>query len=475
MDVHVTLGTRGDLAAQIYRQLLDAVLDGRLREGERLPATRTLADQLQVSRNTVAVAYERLTAEGYLAGRVGAGTYVCANTDVPRRRPRSAPSANGVRPRRGWESLPIADTAPADPPRYDFAVGVPDATLFPYQAWRRLVGRELRPGAIGSGDYAEPAGRSDLRTAIARHFGVSRAVRADADDVIVTHGAQQALDLIGRVLVEPGTCVAVEEPGYPPVRNLFRSLGARVVGVPVDAKGLVVDRLPRAARLVYVTPSHQFPTGTAMSLERRTALLSWAERHDAVVIEDDYDSEFRFSDRPLQPLQSIDRSGRVVYVGTFSKTMLPVLRLGFLVTPPALRPALRTAKQLADWHTDAVSQATLARFIDEGLLSRHIRRATRRYAARRELVLAWLVAHADLFTAVPSSAGLHTCASVTPGAVIDVGAAVRRAATMGVSVRSLAQYYAEEPPQSGLVIGYGAIPTDRIAAGLRHLTAALRD
>jgi GntR family transcriptional regulator / MocR family aminotransferase len=484
VDVHITLGGRGDLAAQIYRQLLDAILDGRLRVGERLPPTRVLAGQLAVSRNTVSIAYERLGAEGYLSGRVGAGTYISAPTAVVRRaRPRPARSAApdperpaaGVRPRRQWASLPLAGTAPAVTPQFDFSVGVPDRALFPFETWRRLIGRELRPTAIGSVDYADPAGHAGLRAAIARHYGVSRAVHASGDDVLVTHGAQQALDLIGRVLIEPGSCVAVEEPGYPPVRHLFQSLGARVVGVPVDASGLVVDALPRGARLVYVTPSHQFPLGSAMSLARRTALLSWAHDHGAIIIEDDYDSEFRFSERPLEPLQSIDQSGRVIYVGTFSKTLLPVLRLGFLIAPPSLLPALRTAKQLTDWHVDVISQATLAHFIDEGLLARHIRRAARQYAARHHLVVGWLRDEmADLLDLVPSTAGLHVCARLAAGAAVDVETAVRRAASVGVSVRSLAAYYAEAPGSQGLVLGYGAIPADRIAAGIAHLTAALR-
>jgi GntR family transcriptional regulator/MocR family aminotransferase len=474
MDVHITLGDRGDLAAQIYRQLLDAMLDGRLRAGERLPATRELARQLEVSRNTVAVAYERLIAEGYLAGRVGAGTYVCQLTAVagPARARRAPGGIRGARPRRIWQDLPPASTAPSARPRYDFSVGVPDKLLFPFETWRRLVGRELRPTAMETVDYGDPAGQPGLRASIARHIGVSRSVHASADDVLVTNGAQQALDTIGRVLIEPGTCVALEEPGYPPARYLFRSLGARVVGVPVDEGGLVVDALPRTARLVYVTPSHQFPLGTAMSLARRTALLAWAERHDAVIIEDDYDSEFRYSERPLEPLQSIDRSGRVIYVGTFSKTMLPVLRLGFLVTPPTLRAALRTAKQLNDWQTDPVTQATLARFIDEGLLSRHVRRASRHYAARHEQVVSWLRDN-DLLELVPATAGLHLCARLAPGAGVDVEAAVRRAARAGVAVRSLAGYCHDGGPQEGFVIGYGAIPTDRIGPGLALLATAL--
>jgi GntR family transcriptional regulator / MocR family aminotransferase len=470
VEFHVTLSGRGDLAAQIYRQLREAVLDGRLRPGERLPPTRELARRLAVSRNTVAAAYERLTAEGFLTGRVGAGTFVAAA--VTRARSRSAP-AGGVHPRRWWQTLATEPgSAWQGAPTFDFRVGIPDGRLFPLETWRRLVGRELRGAVVHDAGYQDPAGEPRLRTAIARYIGVSRSVRASADDVVVTGGAQQALDLIGRVLVEPGTCVAVEEPGYPPARRLYESLGARVVGVPVDAEGLDVTALPGAARLVYTTPSHQFPLGVPMSLRRRTALLAWAQRHAAVVVEDDYDSEFRFSDRPLEPLQGLDRTGRVVYVGSFSKTMLPMLRLGFLVAPASLRAALRTARQLSDWHGEPTTQAALASFIDEGLLARHVRKATRAYADRRERILAGLERYLDAWLdVVPSAAGLHLCAR-TGG--VDVEEVVRHAAGLGVAVESLATYRAMPADRPGLVIGYGAVRPETVNEGLRRLARAFR-
>jgi GntR family transcriptional regulator/MocR family aminotransferase len=474
VDFHVSLAGRGDLAAQIYRQLLDAIVDGRLRSGERLPPTRELARRIDVSRNTVAVAYERLMAEGFLVTRVGAGTFVCTEP-LDHGQPRSAPAGIGVAPRRLWRSIP----APARPqpvtPAYDFTVGMPDTRLFPLETWRRLIARELQPATIHSATYGEPAGHADLRAAIARYFGVSRSVRAGADDVLITQGAQQALDLIGRVLIEPGDCVAVEEPGYPPARLLYQSLGARVVGVPVDAEGLDVAAIPEAARLIYTTPSHQFPLGTPMSLGCRAALLAWAERRGAVVIEDDYDSEFRFSDRPLEPLQSLDRSGRVIYVGSFSKTLLPMLRLGFLVAPASLQPALRRAKQLTDWHGDLPTQAALARLIDEGLLARHIRKATREYAIRREQIIAALHHDfADWLRLVPSLAGLHLCARLAPGATVDVNLVVRHAQRSGVAVEDLARYCGTGPEQPGLAIGYGGIAAERIGAGLRRLAESFR-
>ncbi|MEV4597185.1 PLP-dependent aminotransferase family protein [Amycolatopsis sp. NPDC049253] len=460
MDFHVTLAGRGDLGTRIYRELRDAILDGRLRSGERLPPTRELAKRLSVSRNTVAVAYDRLTADGFLAGRVGSGTYVSA--ELPAGRTRHAPAGSALRPREVWRILPPLEPAGADP-EYDFRVGIPDARLFPLQTWRRLVSAELR--GTGFAHYGDPAGHAGLRAAIARHVGVSRSVRADADDVLVTQGAQQALDLLCRVLLEPGDRVAMEQPGYRTARLLFRSHGAEIVGVPVDSEGLRVSEVPARTRLVYVTPSHQFPLGTPMSLARRTALLDWAERAGALVIEDDYDSEFRFSDRPLEPLQSLDRAGCVAYVGSFSKTLLPVLRLGFLIAPRSLRDALRHARQLADWHGDHHAQAALARFLDEGLFARHIRKATREYAARHEHITTLLHEEfAGMLTPVPSAAGLHLCALSD----VDVVSAVARANEAGVGVQTLAGLCGDPAP-SGLVLGYGAVAPEKIAAGLAVL------
>ncbi|MFC5828708.1 PLP-dependent aminotransferase family protein [Nonomuraea insulae] len=447
MDVHISLEGRGDLAAQVYRQLLDAILDGRLRSGERLPPTRELARRLEISRNTVALAYDRLGADGFVVGRAGAGTFVSAAPVRGRAAPKGV-----VSPRPIWK-----DVEPPKGPtkaRYDFRVGIPDARLFPMETWRRLVSRELRVSAAG---YGDPTGHEPLREAIARHIGLSRSVHAGPGDVLITNGAQQALDLIGRVLIEPGDVVAVEEPGYPPARLLFRSLGARVASVPVDGEGIDVAAIPRAASLVYVTPSHQFPLGTPMSLARRAALLAWAERRRAVIIEDDYDSEFRFGERPLEPLQSLDRAGRVIYVGSFSKTLLPMLRLGFLIAPASLAPALRVARQLSDWHGELPTQAALARFIDEGLLARHIRKATREYATRHAMIAEALRAYV-----VPSTAGLHLCAlgvSVRPGP--------------DLAVETLEAYCGTTPARTGLVLGYGAIGTDAVPEGLRLLRSRM--
>lgn len=478
MDLHVTLTGRGDLAGQVYRQIRAAILDGQLSPGDPLPPTRELAIRLEISRNTVTAAYDWLTAEGYVAGRVGAGTFV--STDLPElaRRSLAAPQAvpgRAPEPLPIWQEIPVPGPPPGDrsePPEFDFRPGIPDARLFPYQTWRRLVTDQLRASTAGTGEYAEPAGELRLRAAIARHIGVSRAVPARAEDVLVTNSVQQAADLIGRVLLAPGACVAVEDPGWPPPYWLFRSLGARVVGVPVDSAGLVVEALPADARLVYVTPSHQFPLGVSMSLARRMELLAWAERNGAVVLEDDYDSEFRFAGRPVEPLRSLDRTGSVLYLGSFSKVLLPSLRLGFLVAPPSLHRALRAARYVVDWHTPVQTQLALARFIEEGRLARHIRRMRNEYQRRHQRIVATIAAAGDdRLALLPSTVGIHVSAYLPPGT--DAAAVVASARAAGVAVRSLSRYAVGAPVRPGLVLGYGAIPAARIPEGLTRLRDCL--
>ncbi|RFU39214.1 PLP-dependent aminotransferase family protein, partial [Actinomadura logoneensis] len=380
---------------------------------------------------------------------------------------RHAPAASPLRPRPGWSDLRAWPSRLPDVP-YDLRAGLTDTRLFPYEAWRRLIAAELRPGVHDIGD---PAGLPVLREAIARHAGVSRSVRASAADVIVTSGIQQALDLVGRVLLGPGAHVAVEDPGYPPAHLLFRSQGMRVTGVPVDAEGLRVDALPDGVRAVYLTPSHQFPLGMPMSLARRRALLDWARRRDVVIIEDDYDTEFRYGGRPVEPLQSLDEDGRVLYLGTFSKVMRPVLRLGFLVAPPALHDAFRMARYVTSWHGDPPVQAALARFIDEGLLARHVRRSRRIYQERHELIAETLgSAFAGRLTPVPCAAGLHLSATLSGRSDAE---AVRAAEAEGVALFPLSDFAVTEAPVNGLVLGYGAITADGIREALRRLDRVL--
>jgi GntR family transcriptional regulator/MocR family aminotransferase len=360
----------------------------------------------------------------------------------------------------------------SDRPVFDFRVGVPDARMFPYGAWRTLLGRQLRASAVGTGMPCPPAGHAGLRVAIARHLRISRGVRADPDDVLVTSGFQQAFDLVSRVLLEPGMTAAVEEPGYTPPRMVLRALGAKVFGVPVDAEGLIVEALPDHARLVYVTPSHQLPTGVAMSLRRRIALLSWARRQGAAIVEDDYDSEFRYTNQPLEPLHRLDRDGHVLYVGSFSKVLLPTLRLGYLVAPPSLRAALRAAKHVADWHTSVPFQAALAEFIDRGGLAGHVKRMRREYRQRHHRVLEALTGPLSTwFDVIPSSAGLHLGAYLKDGT--DLDDTLYRAATAGVGLWDF-RAVSTGVSRPGITFGYGGIATDRVDEGLQRLRESLQ-
>ncbi|WP_125777796.1 PLP-dependent aminotransferase family protein [Antribacter gilvus] len=489
MDLVVDLSHRAGRTDAVYRALRVALAQGRVTAGEQVPSSRALAADLRVSRATVATAYERLVAEGFLESRVGAGTFATAEASDARddvrdgrrtgatgsaRRPqetrRRAPGA--LRPRPGWHWTPHPVSGDAPVLAHDFRVGIPDASLFPFDAWRRVLAAESRLGGHAPGAYAGPAGLLRFREAVARYTGHTRGVRAGADDVIATSGAQQALDLVARVLLEPGDVVAVEDPGYPEARGVFALHGARVVPVPVDGEGLVVDAVPADARLVYTTPSHQFPLGMPLSLARRRALLAHASRHGAAVVEDDYDSEFRHGRRPLESLHALDRDGRVIYVGTFSKSLLPGLRVGYLVAPPSLRDALLAAKQLTDGHGPVHVQAALARFIDDGLLARHVRRATARYAERHEILLDALAGLP--VEPVPSAAGLHVTAYLAADPPPEGGSRglMTRARRRSVALETLGTFTVGHH-RDAVVLGIGAAETASIRPGIEKLAQLL--
>jgi len=473
MDLHVSLVGRRDLAGEIYRQLRSAILEGRLRGGQRLPPSRDMALRLAVSRTTVAVAYDRLISEGFATSRIGSGTFVSRHVTTPGARRRGHGTA--LRPRAVWTPV-SAPQREWEKVAFDFRTGIPDARLFPYEAWRGLMARQLRPLAVGTGSYGDPAGHPGLRDAIARHVGTARGVHADPDDVVVTNGTQQGVDLVARVLLGPGDRVAVEDPGYPLPRRLFAAMGLRIAGIPVDSEGLVVEAIPGDVKLVYVTPSHQFPLGISMTLRRRLALLAWAGRHNAAILEDDYDSEFRFGGRPIEPIQMLDTSDRVIYVGSFSKTLLPTLRLGFVVVPPSIRDAVHTAKLLTDWHTPWPEQAALAAFIDTGLFARHVRRMRTVYLARHDLIARTLKrSFAPSLRLVPSSIGLHLSAIAAKASPAEIAEIVRRASASGVECQPLAMFAVSDSPRAGIVLGYGAIDTARIDEGLDRLRRCFGD
>ncbi len=459
-DLHLALGGGQSLTDDVYQQLKDAVLEGRLQPGQALPSTRALAKRLSLSRNTVTFAFERLTFEGYLVTRVGSGTFVADARRPGATRPKKAES---LRPRPALERLAGTLKPRTKPAAFDFRTGAPDPSLFPWTQWRSLVANQLkgRRPVVG---YPPPEGDETLREAIARHLGVTRGITAAASDVLITSGAQQAFDLIAKALVEPGDCVAVEDPGYPSVRAALQLHGARVVPVPVDDEGLLVERIPNEARLVYVTPSHQDPLGMRLSLPRRLALLAWGGRRNAAILEDDYDTEFRFDGRPLESLHALDRDGRVIYVGTFSKVLLPTLRLGFLVAPANVMPALKVAKRLSDSHGTIELQRALADFLTEGLFARHVKRLHRLYGERREALHAAAEEHLGRWLVpVPSVTGLHVT-FVAPKPVDDEAWA-QRARAKGVEVEALSPYCLEAP-QTGLVAGFGLLTPAQIREGL---------
>lgn len=469
----LALPERGRLRA-LHTQLRAAMQDGRLRAGQALPSTRALAAALGVSRNTVVGAYERLLSEGYLSARQGAG-YLVADLLPARRAAAMSSAAVGDRrlqPR--WREAILPVSSPLPPVRLDLRVGVPDLGCFPFEVWRRLSAQALRALSRAPAEYDAAEGRPALRDAIAGHVSYARAVSCRADDLVVTNGAQQAFDLLARILVTPGrTVLAVEDPGYPPLRAAFEAAGAVVVPVPVDAEGLVVDRLPAEARIIYVTPSHQYPLGMAMSPARRQALLAFARQRGAVIIEDDYDGEFRYGGRPLDALQTLDRDGVVFYVGTFSKSLFPALRLGYVVTPPWAMAALMQARRLSDWHGDVLAQDTLARFIAEGHLARHVRKMRRCYALRREAWLDGITRHATgILEPVASDAGLHVAARLRDG--IDAGAVVRGAAADGLRIEALTDHTLARPASPGLIFGLGSLAAERMDEAARVLAQVLR-
>ena len=476
MDLHIVIDRDQPLGEQLLRQLRGLIRGGRLAAGAQLPPTRLLAEQLGLARQTVAEAYERLTLEQLIEARRGRGSFVRA---LPAGEPdRPAPTAARLASAEriaAFQALPVPLLRFADSPlaRFDFIGGSPEPALFPHEDWRRHLHAAQR--ALGQGSaHAPPAGQSALREAIAEHLAYARGVRCTAADVIVTQGAQQAFDLLVRVLVGPGEVAAIESPGYPPVIGLLQAQGARIVPVPVDDEGLVTDALPPEARLVYTTPAHQFPLGVAMSAARRRALLAWAARSGAVIIEDDYDSEFRFEGQPRDSLQGLDTDGRVAFVGSFSKTLAPSLRLGYVIAPPALpslREALLHAKHLADVHGPSLLQNALARFMHEGAYRRHLRRCVAEYARRRERLMAGFAGPlSSWFTLLAAEAGFHQAALLKPGLAMDAPQLAALARRVDVGLYPLQSLGAG---RNGLLMGFGRVAAGDIDAALARVAGLL--
>jgi GntR family transcriptional regulator/MocR family aminotransferase len=458
----------------MFLWLRRAVLLGTLRPGERLPSTRDLAEQLRVSRTVVVLAYDQLLAEGFVLGRAGSGTYVAEGLSADR--PKTLQGSAKLRLSRfgaaAAAAAPVmelpARRAPSSRPHYDFSYQGSPVDQFPFETWRRILMRRARKAPVRALGYGLAAGSLALREAIATHLRRSRAVVCDASQVIIVNGSQQALDLAARVLMEPGDRVAIEDPHYQGARQIFLAAGARLHSVPVDRDGLNPAKLPARARLAFVTPSHQFPTGTILPLARRLALLEWAKRANAVVIEDDYDGEFRYEGSPVESMQGLDTEGRVIYVGTFSRTIFPALRLGYLIAPKSLVSAFTAAKWLCDRHTAALEQETLAEFIANGAYERHLRRARRVNGGRRRALLdAIATCLGDRVEVTGDGGGTHVV--LWPDTRDTEAVVIARAAAQGVGVYGLSGYCLAKPKRVGVLLGYAGMKEQDIREGIRRL------
>jgi GntR family transcriptional regulator / MocR family aminotransferase len=473
------MAPQGPARTRITQRICDAIkgqiASGLLGPGARLPSTRSLAAEWGVSRTTVTAAYEQLGAEGYLETRQGARARVAHGLGPPsvaprRPRPSKAPDRLSAYGRRLAEFTlpPVSDEGLLVA---DFRYGVLAAADFPRLAWRKAVGAALlrRPARLR---YGDPRGSYDLRAALQGYLWRARGLRCEAEQIIVVNGSQQGLDLCARLLLDQGDRVVMENPGYYVGRQVFLAAGAEVFPVAVDRDGMRTEGLP-AARLAYATPSHQFPLGSVMAAGRRRELLAWAQRTDAHIIEDDYDSEYRFDIAPIPALQALDDAGRVIYLGTVSKTLSPTLRLGYLVVPAALSMAFAKAKRLTDRHSPSLEQDALADLIESGAYERHVRRARRRNSERRATLLTSLSATlGDAVTVMGADAGLHVVVWLNRVPRAQEDALIERAHAAGLGLYPVTPLYASataRPDAAGLVMGYASLDERAIKRGVRTL------
>ncbi len=475
--------SEGLLHRRIYDALKAAIRERRLGPGTRMPSTRALAADLGVSRNTTMLAYEQLLAEGYIVSRRRAAAVV-AKSPPPNALPPSRQADNRPRlsayGRRLTQSpaLPSSGSYAGRPGlRYDFRYGRPSIDEFPREIWRKLLASRARRASRDTFGYAPPSGYRPLREALAGYLARARGLSCTVEQILIVNGSQQAFDLIARVLIDPGDRVVIEEPHYHGSRIPFEAVGARAVPIAVDADGLDttrLTRLPAGTRLACVTPCHQFPTGVIMPLPRRLALLDWAVRTGAWVVEDDYVSEFRYEGQPIEALQALDRHGRVIYVGTFSKILFPALRLAYLVLPPPLVTAFEAAKWVADRYSTLLGQEALTDFITSGQFERYLRRASTRNAGRRRALIEALRLHlGDRVKIAGENAGVHLLVWLHDIPAHEVGALIERVARAGVGLYPVSPYYTRPPNRAGLLFGYAALSESEIRTGIRRFAEIL--
>jgi GntR family transcriptional regulator/MocR family aminotransferase len=501
----IELDRRHGLTRQLYQALRQRVLDGRLVSGTRLPASRDLAAALSISRNSVVRAYDQLYAEGFIEGRVGDGTYVAQLPQPPGTAKKlstkvSTGFSTSLSPglSTNWLDLPVIPSSqvihsaalgrvennhlplpPTGPPRA-FRVGVPAFDLFPFDVWAKLNAAFWRKPDLQQLCYGDPVGDARLRGLIAAYLRSSRGLQCSAEQIVITSGAQQAISLCAQLLVTPGDGVAIENPGYRAAGHAFAIAGAKLHGVAVDSEGIDCAALNAIedCRLAYVTPSHQYPLGVVMSLARRLELLAWAERTGGWIIEDDYDGEYRYSGAPLAPLAALDRSGRVLYVGTFGKVAFPALRLGYLVLPAEMVQAFARRRAVDVRHSEVSTQAVMAEFMAAGHFQRHVRRMRRAALSRRNVLLAeWPQAIPGVGPLPAVAAGLHL--TVPVDSLARERELIELATAVGVEINGLSSYSlpnSSNPAQqrTGLVLGFAAVPEAQISLALKCLAQVWR-
>ncbi|WP_087463626.1 MocR-like pyridoxine biosynthesis transcription factor PdxR [Oleiphilus messinensis] len=470
------------LYRQLESQIRDAIWKGLLQPGERLPSTRNLAHDLGVARNTVVNAYEQLMLEGFIVSIKGAGTCVSENlpqSNASQSTSFTVSSANKYHiPLSSRYQCVESNTYPipldAGSVARPFRAHTPACAAFPIDIWKQLYTRRLRHMPESWMEKNDPIGYQPLRIAIASHLGAARSVSAIPDQVLITAGAQQGIELIAKALINKGDVVCFEEPGYTPAKIVFEMMGAVVKSIPVDDQGIRIDILEntvKQAKLVYVTPSSHFPLGIPLSLSRRKALLQWAERSGAIILEDDYNGEYRYRGRPLATLYSMAQSERVIYMGSFSKLLFPALRIGYMVIPPMLVKPLAALRWLSDRHSPVIEQAVLTDFIDQGHFARHLRRMRTLYSHRQlALVEAAELYWSDIMEVPPLHGGLHLIGWLKPA--VQVEKVLIAAKLSGVELVPVSQYGSIESARAGVILGYVSFTLAEINAAVKKLRAA---